>query len=74
MQHAIMENPICNPFLVWFLWSLYNIIPRTPVIQKIAPATIARMPVTKASKMKPKTFPWDDSAIPKETLRTPIMS
>ena len=74
MQHAIIENPICNPFLVWFLSSLYDIIPRTPVIQKIVPATIARMPITKGSRMSPETSPCDDSAIPKETLRTPIMS
>ena len=74
MQHAIIENPIRIPFLVWFLWSLYDIIPRTPVIQKIALATISRIPVTKGSKMSPKTSPCDGSAIPKETLRTPIMS
>ena len=53
---------------------MYDIIPRTPVIQKIAQATIARIPVTKGSKMLPKTSPCDGSAIPKETLRTPIMS
>ena len=55
-----------------FLWSLYDIIPTTPVIQKIAPETIARIPVTNGSKISTKTSPCDDSAIPNETLKTPI--